>query len=177
MDRLGPYADDVWIGEGTVRDVELRARRAEVQGEPPTLPGFRRGREGESTCFISALRWVPRYPFLPRHKFAKGRGGSLPCIPDLSRLKQQSTERSLASWRVVVQADVHTYSVRRSLAICGVIVMLPWEMGTDTGGGRRKERYQYIGVVNEGRGSTSVALEISVKPPPTAVVSTFAKRA
>ena len=36
------------------------------------------------------------------------------------------------------------HSVRRSLAIWGVIVMLPLEIGVDTGGGRRKDKYQYM---------------------------------
>lgn len=36
------------------------------------------------------------------------------------------------------------YSVRRSLAIWGVTVMLPLEIGVDTGGGRRKDKYQYM---------------------------------
>ena len=38
-----------------------------------------------------------------------------------------------------------TYSVRRSLATCGVMVMLPAETVVEMGGGRRKEMYQYMG--------------------------------
>lgn len=39
-----------------------------------------------------------------------------------------------------------TYSVLRSLATCGVIVMPSLISLTLTGGGRRKDKYQYIGV-------------------------------
>jgi hypothetical protein len=40
--------------------------------------------------------------------------------------------------------SVCAYSVRRSLATCGVMVILWAKLDIVTGGGRRKDKYQYI---------------------------------
>ena len=63
----------------------------------------------------------------------------LPEIVDLCRFGPDPCR--LATTNI---SHMKAYSVRRSFATCGVIVIALVPVGTDTGGGRRKERYQYI---------------------------------
>lgn len=71
--------------------------------------------------------------------------GLLPDIVDLGGLEPRSAfvSRQSTGSRGLGEPE-RTYSVRRSLATCGVMVILPAAHGTETGGGRRKERYQYM---------------------------------
>jgi hypothetical protein len=73
-------------------------------------------------------------------RFVRGGRDELPGIVYFGWLVPDSTEL------VTVRAKLEgwTYSVRKSFATCGVIVILADEVDMETGGGRRKDRYQYI---------------------------------
>ena len=62
----------------------------------------------------------------------------MPGVVNLRRLRPNS-EMSIEYLR-----NKKAYSVRRSFATCGVIVMVLVPFETDTGGGRRNDKYQYI---------------------------------
>ena len=63
----------------------------------------------------------------------------LPDIVDFSRLRPDPSRSATHQKK---QGRAH--SVLRSFATCGVIVIVLVPFDIDTGGGRRKERYQYI---------------------------------
>lgn len=73
-------------------------------------------------------------------RFVRGGGDELPGIVYFGWLVPDSTE----SVTFCAELEKRTYSVRKSFATCGVIVIFVDEVDMETGGGRRKDRYQYI---------------------------------
>jgi hypothetical protein len=73
-------------------------------------------------------------------RFVRGGGDELPGIVYFGWLVPDS----MGSVTFCAKLESPTYSVRKSFATCGVIVILVDEVDMETGGGRRKDRYQYI---------------------------------